>query len=395
MKFKYFYIIFIYILSSNLSLSSRENKFIKLSFKENQFIPMINAQINNKNVEIILDNNLHFNFISTKSLDLTDINFHYNNDKININDKTYNAYFYSGDISIFDDKNYIHLEYFNSFVIDDKSIFSSVTISYLLQQLKEESFINKKIFYLDINNKICYFGEIPLYSEKFSDIFYNYKFIHTTFYSNNTKGIFKNELNSLFLGDTYLLKNKIISFYINEYYITLPYSLLYEISKKKIISKSGCNLCLIDNRGIYGIKCPKSNILELPNLYFVFQNNYTFNIPSNLLFEDYDENYKISLFRNKLKYNNIENENIEEDNEEELIIGYSIIKLFNYSIFSYEERSVSFYSEFYIINHPPKFLNKIIYYLLYFLVFLLCTSTSFLIIIKFKMKYIIYKDNIF
>ena len=359
MKFKYFYIIFIYILSSNLSFSSRENKFIKLSFKENQFIPMINAQINNKNVEIILDNNLHFNFISTKSLDLTDINFHYNNDNININDMTYNAYFYSGDISIFDDKNYIHLEYFNSFVIDDKSIFSSVTISYLLQQLKEESFINKKIFYLDINNKICYFGEIPLYSEKFSDIFYNYKFIHTTFYSNNTKGIFKNELNSLFLGDTYLLKNKIISFYINEYYITLPYSLLYEISKKKIISKSGCNLCLIDNRGIYGLKCPKSNILELPNLYFVFQNNYTFNIPSNLLFEDYDENYKISLFRNKLKYNNIENENIEEDNEEELIIGYSIIKLFNYSIFSYEERSVSFYSEFYIINHPPKFLNKI------------------------------------
>ena len=85
MKFKYFYIIFIYILSSNLSFSSRENKFIKLSFKENQFIPMINAQINNKNVEIILDNNLHFNFISTKSLDLTDINFHYNNDKININ----------------------------------------------------------------------------------------------------------------------------------------------------------------------------------------------------------------------------------------------------------------------------------------------------------------------
>ena len=64
---------------------------------------------------------------------------------------------------------------------------------------------------------------------------------------------------------------------------------------------------------------------DLPNIYFVFSNNYTFNIPSNLLFEDYDVDYKASIFRNKLKY---ENNGFDED--EEIIIGYSLIKYFNY-----------------------------------------------------------------
>ena len=147
----------------------------------------------------ILDNNLHFNYITTKSFNLTDINFIFNNDQINIKDRIYPAYFYIGGLAIFDKKNYIHLENFNSFVIDDKSLLSSITISFILQQLKEESFINKQICYLDINNKILYFGEIPSDSEQYSKIFYYDKFVHTTFYSNNTNGIYKYKFSLFFI----------------------------------------------------------------------------------------------------------------------------------------------------------------------------------------------------
>ena len=75
-----------------------------------------------------------------------------------------------------------------------------------------------------------------------------------------------------------------------------------------------------------------------------------------MLFEGYNENYKISMIRNKLKYNKVENENYDED--EEIIIGYSLIKYFNYSIFSYEDRSVCFYSDKFISDHPPEFPSK-------------------------------------
>ena len=129
------------------------------------------------------------------------------------------------------------MENLNSFVIDDKSLFSSITISYLLQQLKEELFINKKMFYLDINNKICYFGEILLDSEEYSKIFYSDRFVHTTFYSNNTKGIFKQELKSLYIENNPIQINKLTSILINEYYMIVPYSLLNEISENKIKTK--------------------------------------------------------------------------------------------------------------------------------------------------------------
>ena len=385
MRFKYIYLIFIYGLPFIFSFLTKENKFIKISYSEEYLIPTISARIKNKNFQIIIDNNLNFNYITTKGFNLNDINFHINDDQINIKDKTYKAYFYIGDISIFDEKNYIHLENLNSFVIDDKSLFSSITISYLLQQLKEELFINKKMFYLDINNKICYFGEILLDSEEYSKIFYSDRFVHTTFYSNNTKGIFKQELKSLYIENNPIQINKLISFFINEYYIIVPYSLLNEISENKLISKLNCILQLIDQKGIYGIKCHKNDISKLPNLYFVFNNNYTFNIPFQLLFEDYDEDSKISLIRNKLKYNKVEKENMDED--EEIIIGYSLIKYLNYSIFSYEDRSVTFYSDKFISDHPPEFLNKIIYFLLCFLVCLLSIATPFLIYIKLKSKY--------
>ena len=104
-----------------------------------------------------------------------------------------------------------------------------------------------------------------------------------------------------------------------------------------------------------------------------------------MLFEDYDEDSKISLIRNKLKYNKVEKENMDED--EEILLGYSLIKYLNYSIFSYEDRSVTFYSDKFISDHPPEFLNKIIYFLLCFLVCLLSIATPFLIYIKLKSEY--------
>ena len=373
-------------LTLSLSFSSKENKSIKISYSGNYLIPTVNIKIEGKNIEAILDNNLHYNYISTKNLDLTDINFHYNNDKININDKTYDAFFYIGDLSIYDEKNYFHLENFNSFVIDDKSIFSTITVSFLLEQLKEQSFINKKNFYIDINNKIFYFGEIPLDSEEYKNLIHNEKYIKPTFFSNNTKGVFKQELNNIFIGNFYIVKNISVSFYINEYYTTMPYTLLNDIAKNKIISQFDCNLFLVDQRGIYSIKCHKKYIEQLPNIYFVFKNNYTFNIPLKLLFENYDENYQISTFRTKLKYNNLNKENKEENDE--IIIGYSIIKYFNYSIFSYEDRYAQFYSDLFINAHPPIFLNKLIDILLYLLIILFCFAIPFQIYIKYKMKYI-------
>ena len=387
MKFYYLHLfLLIQYLTLNLSFSSKENKSIKISYSGNYLIPTVNIKIEGKNIEAILDNNLHYNYISTQNLDLTNINFHYNNDKININDKTYDAFFYIGDLSIYDEKNYFHLENFNSFVIDDKSIFSTITVSFLLEQLKEQSFINKKNFYIDINNKIFYFGEIPLDSEEYKNLNHNEKYIGSTFYSNNTKGVFKQELNKIFIGNFFIVKNISVSFYINEYYTTMPYTLLNDIAKNKIISKFDCNLFLVDQRGIYSIKCHKKYIEQLPNIYFVFKNNYTFNIPLKLLFENYDENYQISTFRTKLKYNNLNKENKEENDE--IIIGYSIIKYFNYSIFSYEDRYAQFYSDLFINAHPPIFLNKLIDILLYLLIILFCFAIPFQIYIKYKMKYI-------
>ena len=390
MKFYNLYLfLLIPYLSLNLSFSSTENKFIKISFSDKYLIPTVNVKIEGKNIEAILDNNLHYNYISSKNVNLTDINFHYNNDKININDKTYNAYFYIGDLSIYDEKNYFHLENFNSFVIDDKSIFSTITVSYLLEQLKEESFINKKKFYIDINNKIYYLGELPLDSEENYRLNLYDKYIKPTFYSNNTKGIFKQELNNIYINNYCfynLYKNISVSFYINEYYTTFSYTLLNEIAKNKIISKFDCSLFLADQRGIYAIKCHKYYIEQLPNIYFVFKNNYTFNIPLKLLFEDYEENYKISTFRTKLKYNNLKTENNKENDE--IIIGYSLIKYFNYSIFSYEDRYVQFYSDLFINEQPPIFLNKLINILLYLLMILFFFAIPFLI-------YIFIFDNIY
>ena len=85
MRFKYIYIILIHGLSLIISFLSTENKFIKIVYSEEYLIPTISVSIKNKNIQIALDNNLNFNYITTKGINLTDINFHINDDEININ----------------------------------------------------------------------------------------------------------------------------------------------------------------------------------------------------------------------------------------------------------------------------------------------------------------------
>jgi len=381
-------LLFILFFKNILSLKTNELKYIKLLFNDDYFIPTINIYIKDIKIETILDNNLHFNYISTKNFNLRDIKIHYNSDTITIKNKIYKANFYIGDISINDEKNIFLLNNFNAFIIDDRSILSSITISYILQALKEKSLINKKIFYLDINNKQCIFGELPQQdNEEY------FKLNHSIFYSKDTKGIFKAKLNSLYIGNNYLTIGKNVSFNINEKNTFIPYMRMEEIIKDNQISNLDCKLILLEPNGKYGIKCHKNDINKLPNIFFVFK-NYTFKIPFKLLFEVYDSNYFISLICNKIKMQNIENENIyEEKNEEEWIIGYSIIKLFNYAIFNYEERSLIFYSDNLITQGPPKIKNNYVIYIIYLFSFILGVSSIFLLFIRIRINSIPLESN--
>ena len=155
---------------------------IKLSFTDNYSVPIINTQINDIKIETSLDNNLNFNYLSTKNFNLTDIDFHHNSDKIKIKNKKYDAYFYIGNISIYDENNYIKMNNFNSFIIDDKLLLSSITVYYLIQQFMEKSLISQKRFYLDIENRLCLFGELNVSSEEYKRKSYYDKFIHSVFY---------------------------------------------------------------------------------------------------------------------------------------------------------------------------------------------------------------------
>jgi len=380
MKYLCIFNIIIYSFIPIFILSAKDYKFIKIEFTEEYLVPTITAQLKEKNFSFILDNNLGLNYISTKDFNLTHINPISNDDKkINIKDKIYVSYLYLGTISIFFEKNIIYLENFNPYVIDDNKISSSITLHYLLMQL----YIIKQDFYLDINNKNLYLGDIPFQSELYSDMYNNDKIIKVTFYSDNEKFVFNQKLKNLYIDNQALLINKFTLFTINDYITIVPLSLLNDIIKNQNIQKLDCNLILIDKRGIYAIKCHKNDINKLPNLNFVFNNDYTFNIPFHLLFVDYDDNYKISLIRNKIKKKNLAQK---KDDSEEIIIGYSLIKLFNYTKFTYDEMSMSFFSDKFISNHPPKFLNEYIYVLLYLLFFLLLFTIPFLIYIKLKLK---------
>ena len=368
-------------------LTENNINFIKLSFSDNYSVPIINTQINDKKIETCLDNNLNFNYLSTKNINLTDIDFHYNSDKINIKNKKYDAYFYIGNISIYDENNYIQMNNFNSFIIDDKLLISSITVYYLIQQFIEKSLITQERFYLDIENKLCLFGELNVGSEEYKRKSYYDKFIHSVFYSNNTNGVFKGKLNSLFINNNYIPVSKNISFKINEIYTFISYSTLELMIQDDQISKFDCSLLFIEKEGTT-IKCPKKNINKLPNLFFV-SNNYTFKIPLKLLFEDYNQNYSISLIRSSIKFQNSAEEVKEEDEyEEEWVIGYSIIKLFNYIVFDYDERSITFYSDSLISLRPPSYRKRLTKNILYLLNFVLGFSSLFLLFVRFKIGFI-------
>ena len=360
---------------------------IKLSFTDNYSVPIINTQINDIKIETSLDNNLNFNYLSTKNFNLTDIDFHHNSDKIKIKNKKYDAYFYIGNISIYDENNYIKMNNFNSFIIDDKLLLSSITVYYLIQQFMEKSLISQKRFYLDIENKLCLFGELNVSSEEYKRKSYYDKFIHSVFYSNNTNGVFKGKLNSIFVNNNYIPVLKNISFKINEKYTFISYSTLELMIQDEKISKLDCNLLFLEKEGTT-IRCPKENINKLPNLFFVY-NNYTFKIPFKLLFEDYDQKYSISLIRSGIKIQDSAEEVKEDDSyEEEWVMGYSIIKLFNYTVFDYDERSIGFYSDSLISLRPPSDRKRLTKNILYLLNFVLGFSSIFLFFVRIKIDLI-------
>ena len=368
-------------------LIENDLNFIKLSFTDNYSVPIINTQINNKKIETSLDNNLNFNYLSTKNINLTDIDFHHNSDKINIKNKKYDAYFYIGNISVYDENNYIQMNNFNSFIIDDKLLISSITAYYLIQQFMEKSLISQKRFYLDIEKKLCLFGELNVSSEEYKRKSYFDKFIHSVFYSNNSNGVFKGKLNSIFINNNYIPVSKNISFKINEKYTFISYSTLELMIQDEKISKLDCNLLFLEKEGTT-IRCPKENINKLPNLFFVY-NNYTFKIPFKLLFEDYDQKYSISLIRSGIKIQDSAEEVKEDDSyEEEWVMGYSIIKLFNYTVFDYDERSIGFYSDSLISLRPPSDRKRLTKNILYLLNFVLGFSSIFLFFVRIKIDLI-------
>ena len=379
------YIFIVFNIKIIFSLITNELKCIHISYTDDYSIPIIITQINDIKIETVLDNNLNFNYLTTKNFNLSDINFHYSTEKINIKENTYDAYFYIGNISIYDSKSIFQLENFNSFVIDDKSIISSITIFYILQQLKEKLLIENRIFLLDINHKNCLFGDLPEdYSKEYIQKSHLDLFAYSIFYSWDSKGVFKTKLNRLYIGNNYISIEKNISFNINEKYTFIPYNIIREIANDKKISELDCKLFLLDQRGKYAIKCNKKKINKIPNLFFLF-NNSTFNIPFGLLFEDYDSNYCISLIRNKIKLQNIENEK-KENEENEWEIGYSIIKNFNYTLFDYDKRAVIFYSDSLIGLNPPKNAKKVSKNIFYLLSIILGISSIFLLFIRIKIN---------
>ena len=370
-------------LKTILLLIENDLHFIKLSFSDNYSVPIINTQINDKKIETTLDNNLNFNYLSTKNINLTDIDFHHNSDKINIKNKKYDAYYYIGNISVYDENNYIQLNNFNSFIIDDKLLLGSITVYYLIQQFMEKSLISQKKLYLDMKNKLCLFGELNVSSEEYKKKSYFDKFIHSNFYSNNTNGVFKGKLNSLFIDNNYISVLKNISFNINEKCTFISFSALELMVQDEKISELGCSLLFLEKEGTT-IKCPKSNIKKMPNLFFVY-NNYTFKIPFKLLFEHYDKKNSISLIRSSIKVQDNEEEvKMDDPFEEEWIMGYSIIKLFNYTVFDYDERKISFYSDSLISLRPPSDKKKLTKNILYLLCFVLGFSSLFLLFVRIK-----------
>jgi hypothetical protein len=385
---KYIMLTLLMLLEIKIALSIETNsaKYLKIPFSDEYSIPTINTFYKDFKIDTILDNNLNFNYFSTKNFDLKDLDYQINADKIIINNTEYNAFYYLGTISIYDEKDYIKLSNVNSFVIDDKSMLSSIMISYLLNQLKEKGYIEKQIFYLDINHKQCFFGELPKNSDEYKKIF-NDNFTHSFSYSIETKGVFKDKLYNFYIDNGLFSVDKNISYNINEKYSYIPYSLMSEIMQEKVIQNLNCEIFLIDQRGSHAIKCHKKNLNQLPPFFFVFD-NYTISIPSRLLFEEYDENYYVSSIRTKMniQYLSDKEEKKEENNEDEWIFGYSFLKYFNYTIFNYDERSINFYSDSFIRMYPPKINRKLYKNIFYVLNIILGLSSILLFLIRIQIR---------
>lgn len=74
----------------------------------------------------------------------------------------------------------------------------------------------------------------------------------------------------------------------------------------------------------------------------------------------------------------------DDEYEEEWVMGYSIIKLFNYTVFDYDERSISFYSDSLIRLRPPSDKKRLTKNILYLLNFVLGFSSLFLFFVRVK-----------
>lgn len=374
-------IIIMFILKLKSILSLKEIKIVQIPFYDDYSVPLISIKINDAQIEATIDNNLIFNYITTLNCDISDIRYNSNKDIITIKDRNYSANYYNGNLSInFENNNYI-INNFHAFVINEKSFPSSIMISTILKSLREELLIAKQLFYLDLVHKKCLFGELSENSKEYKQIYLN-NFEKSISYSRDTKGIFKEKLNKFYVGENCIIIEKNVSFKINEEFTYIPEFKMNEISENEKIKSLGCKL-IVDDNGGNAILCNKKIINNLPNLHYVFT-NFTFNIHFKLLFENYDSSYCISSIRSKKKI--INSNEFKEEDDEEWQIGYSIIKLFNYTLFNYDERTISFFSDSLIGLEPYKnkkelFLSNIIFYLLSFI---LGISSIFLFIIRLK-----------
>ena len=61
--FKFINIILIFKIKLIFNISLNEKKYVKLVFTDVHSIPKIRAKINDINIEVILDNNLNFNYL--------------------------------------------------------------------------------------------------------------------------------------------------------------------------------------------------------------------------------------------------------------------------------------------------------------------------------------------
>ena len=370
-------IIILTILKMKSFLSSNEVNLLYISFFDDYSIPLISVKIDDIQIETAIDNNLNFNYITTQNFDISDIKYNINKESITIKDINYSAYYYNGNLSINFENNPLNINNFCAFVINEKSFPSSIKISTILQGLRKELLIDKQLFYLDLNHKKCFFGELSQDSKEYKNIYLN-KLKNSTSFSIDTKGIFKEKLNKLYIKDNPIDVRDNVSFKINEEFSYIPFSILGEILKNGNIKDSDCKLILNDN-GENVIKCNKKAINNLPNLYFSFT-NFTFKIPFKLLFMNCNSNYCLSSIRSKRKIVN------NKENKDEWNFGYSIIRLFNYTLFDYDERSVTFFSDSIIVMDfeaykKQFYLSNVIFYLLSFI---LGISSIFLFIIRLK-----------